>query len=170
MTMSAPSAISRATSRSASSELAGVHLIGVFVAACRAARPSRRLRETGHRSWKRTWRRRRECACGSSPRSRRRRGSRRCARPSCRRARPRRRPRQRGARLPHQRLDREIVQHVAGLVDQTVLAVGGEGIERHVGDDAELRKFLFDGAYRLAGRCPPGFQDSRASRDFFSAE
>ena len=43
------------------------------------------------------------------------------------------------ARLAHQRLDRFVVQHIACLIDQTVLAMGGEGIERHIGDHAQTR-------------------------------
>ena len=35
-----------------------------------------------------------------------------------------------------------VVEHVASAVDEAVLTVDGVGIERHVGDDAELREFL----------------------------
>ena len=52
------------------------------------------------------------------------------------------------ARLAHQGFDGQVVQHVALVIDQTVLAVGGEGIEGHIGDDAEVRKLLLDRAHR----------------------
>ena len=60
-------------------------------------------------------------------------------------------------RLPHQRLDRHVVQHVAGVVDDPVLAVRRVRIERDVGDDAELGHGLLErahGALREALRVP----------------
>jgi hypothetical protein len=45
--------------------------------------------------------------------------------------------------LFHQHIYRGIVHHVAGLVDQAILARGGEGIQRHIGDHAQARNLLF---------------------------
>ena len=41
-----------------------------------------------------------------------------------------------------QHLDGVVVEDVAGVVEQAVLAVAGEGVERHVGQQAELREAL----------------------------
>ena len=41
-----------------------------------------------------------------------------------------------------QHLHRLVVQDVAGVVEQAVLAVAGEGIQRHVGHHAQLREVL----------------------------
>ena len=40
-----------------------------------------------------------------------------------------------------------VVQDVAGVVEQAVLAVAGEGVERHVGHDAEFREAFFEFAH-----------------------
>ena len=50
--------------------------------------------------------------------------------------------------LAHQRFDCDVVCHVAMLVDDAVLPMRGEGIERHVGDHAQLRELLLDGSDR----------------------
>ncbi len=50
-------------------------------------------------------------------------------------------------RLLHQRVQRHVVEDVAGLVDHAVLAVGGIGIERDIAHDAELRETLLEGAH-----------------------
>ena len=42
-------------------------------------------------------------------------------------------------RLSHQRTDGEVVLNVAIAVDQAVLAVRGVGVQRHVGNDTQLR-------------------------------
>ena len=62
-------------------------------------------------------------------------------------------------RLLDERGDRLVVEHVAGGVDQAVLAVAGVRIERDVGDDAELGKALLQrahGARHEALRMPRG--------------
>jgi hypothetical protein len=51
-------------------------------------------------------------------------------------------------RLLHERRHGRVVHHVAGLVDQAVLAVAGVGIERDVGDHAELGVFALERAHR----------------------
>ena len=43
--------------------------------------------------------------------------------------------------------ERFVVHHVAGVVDQSVLAVTGVGIKRHVGNDAEVRKARLEAAH-----------------------
>jgi hypothetical protein len=48
-----------------------------------------------------------------------------------------------GERLLDQHLDGFVVQDVAGLVEQAVLAVAGEGVQRHVGHHAQAGKFFF---------------------------
>ncbi len=50
-------------------------------------------------------------------------------------------------RLTHQHLDRGVVDDVVGLVQQAVLAVAGEGVEGHVGHDAQVGEFLFQGPH-----------------------
>jgi hypothetical protein len=45
-------------------------------------------------------------------------------------------------RLLDQHFDGLVVQDVAGVVEQAVLAVAGERVERHVGHHAQLREFL----------------------------
>ncbi len=55
------------------------------------------------------------------------------------------------SRLAHQGFDRQVVLNVAPLVNEAVLTVRGEWIESDVGDDAEVRKFLFDRPDRLLG-------------------
>ena len=62
-----------------------------------------------------------------------------------------------GDRLADQDLDRLVVRDVAGLVDQAVLAVRGEGIERHIGDDPEIRYRSLQRTYR-ALRKPVGIE------------
>ena len=52
-------------------------------------------------------------------------------------------------RLPHQYRDRLVVEDPA-VLDQPVMAVAGEGIERDVAEHAEIGKFLLDRAHRLA--------------------
>ena len=42
-------------------------------------------------------------------------------------------------RLFDQRVTGHIVQYITGLVDDAVLTVGGVGVQRNVGDDADLR-------------------------------
>ena len=51
-------------------------------------------------------------------------------------------------RLLHQRFDGVVVDDVAAVVDQAVLAVGGVGIERDVGDHAQFREALLQRAHR----------------------
>ena len=51
-------------------------------------------------------------------------------------------------RLPGQHGDSLIVQHIAAVVDQTVLSVAGVGIEGDVGHHAKLGKFLFQNCHR----------------------
>ncbi len=141
----------------------------MLAAASRVARPIPRRRETGCRNSTRTWTRRRGCGCAPVRRFRRRCESRRCARPSCPKARPCRRPHRR-ASVPGAPASPTVrsFMHVALVVDQAVLAMRREGIERHVGDHAQVREFLLDGPDRRLARCRPGFQDSRASRVFFA--
>ena len=59
----------------------------------------------------------------------------------------------------HERRDRHVVHHVTGLVDDAVLAVGGERIERDVGDHAEFRHGLLDRTHGTLGQAigVPGF-------------
>ena len=45
-----------------------------------------------------------------------------------------------GKGLFHQSFHRHVVQDVTGVVDDAVLAVGRERVQRHVGDDPELRQ------------------------------
>ena len=52
-------------------------------------------------------------------------------------------------RLAHQHRDRLVVEDFA-VLDQAVMAVAGEGIERDVAEHAEVGKFLLDRAHRLA--------------------
>ena len=67
-------------------------------------------------------------------------------------------------RLLHQRVDRDVVDDVAGVVDDAVLPVRRERVERDVGDHAELGHGFLDrahGALREAFgipglRCRPG--------------
>ncbi len=51
-------------------------------------------------------------------------------------------------RLLHQHGHGGLVHDVAGVVEQTVLAVRGVGVERHIGEHAELWKRRFEGAHR----------------------
>jgi hypothetical protein len=41
-------------------------------------------------------------------------------------------------RLADQHLDRGVVQHIAGRIDQAVLPVAGIGIERNIGEHAHI--------------------------------
>src|SRR5207253_7503073 len=41
-----------------------------------------------------------------------------------------------------QRIDGDVVLHVAFFVEDTVLSVGGERVQRHVGDYTQLREVL----------------------------
>ena len=43
-------------------------------------------------------------------------------------------------RLADQHLHGLVVEDVAGFVEQAVLAVAGEGVQRHVGHDAQVRE------------------------------
>ena len=65
-----------------------------------------------------------------------------------------------GQRLPHQHFHRLVVQDVAGVVEQAVLAVAGEGVERHVGHHAQLAGSCFFSSRTTRGTRPsrvPGF-------------
>ncbi|MNC19631.1 hypothetical protein D3C75_675660 [compost metagenome] len=57
-----------------------------------------------------------------------------------------------GQRLLDQRIDGDVVLHVAAIVEDAVLAVGGERVEGHVGDDAQLRKARTQGAGGALGQ------------------
>ncbi|MNO86246.1 hypothetical protein D3C76_776410 [compost metagenome] len=57
-----------------------------------------------------------------------------------------------GERLLHQDLGGDVVQHIAFAIDNAVLAVGGEGIQRHICDDPELREAGLEGAGRALGQ------------------
>ena len=57
-----------------------------------------------------------------------------------------------------QRDDRLVVRHVAGLVEQAVLAVARVRVERDVGDDAQLREIAPSARAR---RAAPGPRDPR---------
>ena len=48
----------------------------------------------------------------------------------------------------HQYLQALIVQYVTTGIDDAVLAMGGIGIQSHVGDDTECGKFFLEGAHR----------------------
>jgi hypothetical protein len=50
--------------------------------------------------------------------------------------------------LLDQRFDGDVVDDVTAVVDEAVLAVRGERVERDVGDDAEFGKFLLERAHR----------------------
>jgi len=60
-----------------------------------------------------------------------------------------------GDRLADQYVHGGIVDHIAVGVDQPVLPVGGEGIERHIGDDPEPRHRILHRTHR-ALRQPVG--------------
>ena len=49
--------------------------------------------------------------------------------------------------LPYQCLGGDVVQHIAALIDDAVLAMGGVGVESHIGDDAQLRVGRLQGAH-----------------------
>jgi hypothetical protein len=51
-------------------------------------------------------------------------------------------------RLATQHVHRLVVEDVAGVVEQAVLAVAGEGIERHVGEQRQLGEALLQLAHR----------------------
>ncbi len=53
-----------------------------------------------------------------------------------------------GQRLALQRLDGDVVDHIAGVVDDPVLPVGGEGVQGGIRDQAQLRNRLFHRAHR----------------------
>ena len=144
MTMSAPSARSSATSRSASSELAGIHLIGTLVAlqkpagadrvAERTIERARILGGVGH-----------HLRVGVAARFQCASEWRRCARPSCRTApecrhRPRPAP---GIVRPAPRASRRSRSHRR---HQAVVAVAGVGIERDVENDADIEPGVLHGA------------------------
>jgi len=62
-------------------------------------------------------------------------------------------------RLPDQRIDGDVVLHVAVGIQDAVLAVGGERIERYVGDDPQFREALTQRAGGVLGNAVrvPGF-------------
>lgn len=69
-----------------------------------------------------------------------------------------------GQRLPYQHVDADVVEDVTVVIQDAVLAMGGERVERHVGDDAQLRKALAQGAGGALGDafrvvCLGGVQD-----------
>jgi hypothetical protein len=68
-------------------------------------------------------------------------------------------------RLLHQHLDRLVVEDVAGVVEQAVLAVRGERVERHVGHHAQLGEALLQFAHHRGTR-PSGLVASRPSGVF----
>ena len=47
--------------------------------------------------------------------------------------------------LLDQRFYRQVIDHVAGVINQPVLAVGGVRVQRHVGDHAQPGKLLLEG-------------------------
>ena len=51
-------------------------------------------------------------------------------------------------RLLHQHADGFVVQHVAGLIHQTVLAVAGKRVERHVGNHAQFGEMRLERPHR----------------------
>ena len=54
--------------------------------------------------------------------------------------------------LQHQRVHGFVVHHVTAVVHQAVLAMGGVGIQRHVGDDAQLGEALLERADGALGQ------------------
>ncbi len=64
-----------------------------------------------------------------------------------------------GQGLTDQCVDGDVVLHVAFFVENAVLTVGGERIERDVGDHAQLREALTQGAGGALGDAfgVPGF-------------
>ena len=127
-----------------------------------------RPRGTGRKNWRHTWPHRRGSGCAPGRMSRRRREWRRCARPHVGRGHHVGSGIRMGARLAHQRLHGQVILNITGGVDQAVLPVGREGVERHVGDDPEAGNSFFT-ARTACCAMPSGFHDSRASSDFFSA-
>ncbi len=57
-----------------------------------------------------------------------------------------------GQGLADQHLHGFVVHDVAGVVDQTVLAVGGKGVQGHVGDHAEVRYRALQCAHGALGQ------------------
>ena len=49
--------------------------------------------------------------------------------------------------LFNQHLNGFVVEHIAGFVDQAILAVAGERIQGNIGNDAQFRAGLFEGAH-----------------------
>ncbi len=159
--MSAPSARSSSTSRRASSRVGRVHLVGVLVALAEIAGRADRIAERAVEA---------RGVLGGVGEDARVAGSRLLS--SASRIAPMRPSiMSEGAttsapacgmrqRLLDQRVDGDVVDDVAVFVDQAVLAVGGEGIERDVGDHAELRDRAFSARTARCAR-PSGFQASR---------
>jgi hypothetical protein len=54
-----------------------------------------------------------------------------------------------GERLLHQHLHRGVVDDVVVVIQQTVLAVAGEGVERHIGHHAQIGKLFFQRAHHV---------------------
>jgi hypothetical protein len=65
-----------------------------------------------------------------------------------------------GQGLTDQRIDRDVVLHIAMFVENAVLAMSGEGVQRNVSDDAELRESLTQGPGGALGDALgiPGFR------------
>ena len=57
-----------------------------------------------------------------------------------------------GQCLIDQCFNRDIVQHIAIVVDNAVLPMGGERIQRHIGNHPQLRMRLFQGTNRPLGQ------------------
>ena len=82
-----------------------------------------------------------------------------------------------GERLLHQYFHRFIVQDVTRLVQPTVLAVAGEGVEGHIGHHAQIGKFFFQrlhharhqafavGGFHAVGRFQAGVDDREQGHD-----
>jgi hypothetical protein len=64
-----------------------------------------------------------------------------------------------GQGLPDQRVDGDVVLHVAFFVENAVLPVGGERVQRDVGDDSQFRELRTQGAGGALGDTlgVPGF-------------
>ncbi len=57
-----------------------------------------------------------------------------------------------GERLLDQDLGGDVVQHIAFVINDAVLTVGGEGIERHIGDNPQLREAGLEGTGSALGQ------------------
>ena len=153
ITMSAPSATSSSTSRSASLRVGGIHLVAPPVALLTA--PSGRRRGTGRRRRTRTSR----CRPGSPCRTARRRrappGSRRHGRPSCREGATMSAP---GHGVRHRRLreqlQRDVVVNVP-VAQHAAVAVGRVLAQADVGDQHQVGHRRRAAPAAPAGRCRP---------------